>query len=44
MSPIIHDEQEFHDLVKDVFDQVTQRVSYTKKWAKEFHVFQKISL
>ncbi len=44
MSPIIvQDEQEFFDLVKDVFDQVTQRVSYAKKWAKKFLDFQKLS-
>jgi len=32
MSPIVvSDEDEFHELVKDVFEQVTQRVSYAKK-------------
>jgi len=32
MSPIIvGDEDDFHDLVKDVFEQVTQRGSYGKK-------------
>jgi len=44
MSPIIvQDEDEFHDLVKDVFEQVTQRVSFAKKWAKQFLDFQKLS-
>ena len=44
MSPIIvQDEAEFHELVKDVFEQVTQRVSFAKKWAKKFLDFQKIS-
>jgi hypothetical protein len=44
MSPIIvDDEQEFHDLVKDVSEQVTQRVSYAKQWAKDFLDFQKLS-
>lgn len=44
MAPIIiEDEDEFHDLVKDVFEQVTQRVSFAKKWAKKFLDFQKLS-
>lgn len=44
MSPIIvGDEDEFHELVKDVFEQVTQRVSYAKKWCEKFLNFQKIS-
>lgn len=34
MSPII---------VKDEFDQLTQRVSYAKKWAEKFLDFQKLS-
>ena len=42
MSPIIvQDEAEFHELVRDVFDQVTQRVSFAKKWAAKFLDFQK---
>jgi transposase len=37
ISPIIvGDEDEFHELVKDVFEQVTQRVSYAKKWCEKF--------
>jgi len=44
MSPIIvGDENEFHELVKDVFEQVTQRVSYAKKWCEKFLNFQKLS-
>jgi transposase len=44
MSPIIvHNEREFHELVKDVFGQVTQRVSFAKKWAKKFLDFGKLS-
>ncbi|WP_313690516.1 IS630 family transposase [Halobellus marinus] len=44
MAPIIvTDEDEFHDLVKDVFEKVTQRVSYAKKWCKKFLDFQKLS-
>jgi len=44
MSPIIvQDEAEFHELVRDVFDQVTQRVSFAKKWAAKFLDFQKMS-
>jgi len=42
MSPIIvNDEDEFHDLVKDTFDQVTQRVSFAKDWCRQFLDFQK---
>jgi len=29
-SIIVEDEDEFHELVKDVFDQVTQRISFAK--------------
>ena len=44
MSPIIvQDEAEFQELVKDVFEQVTQRISFAKKWAEKFLDFQKIS-
>lgn len=44
MAPIIvEDEQEYHELVKDVFEQVTRRVSFAKKWAEEFLDFQKLS-
>ena len=44
MSPIIvDDENEFHELVKDVFAQVTQRVSFAKNWCEKFLDFQKLS-
>jgi transposase len=44
MAPIIvEDEAEFHQLVKDVFGEVTQRVSFAKKWATQFLDFQKLS-
>jgi len=44
MAPIIvDDEDEFHELVKDVFEQVTRRVSYAKKWCEKFLNFQKLS-
>ena len=44
MSPIIvQDEAEFHELVKDVFEQVTHQISFAKKWAEKFLDFQKIS-
>ena len=44
MSPIIvQDEAEFHELVRNVFEQVTQRISFAKKWAEKFLDFQKIS-
>jgi transposase len=42
-SMIVQDEPEFHNLVKDVFEQVTQRVSFAKKWAEKFLDFQKLS-
>lgn len=42
MAPIIvEDEDEFHELVKDVFDQVTQRISFAKDWCQKFLDFQK---
>jgi len=42
MAPIIvENEDEFHELVKDVFDQVTQRVSFAKSWCEKFLDFQK---
>jgi len=41
MAPIIvEDEDEFHELVKDVFDQVTQRISFAKDWCEKFLDFQ----
>lgn len=33
----------FNELVKDVFDQVIQRVSFARKWAAKFLDFQKLS-
>ena len=44
MAPIIvDDEDEFHELVKDVFDRVTQRISFAKTWCEKFLDFQKLS-
>ena len=44
MAPIIvEDEDEFHELVKDVFERVTERVSYAKQWCEKFLNFQKLS-
>ena len=37
MAPIIvEDEDEFHELVKDVLDQVTQRISFARDWCQKF--------
>ena len=42
MAPIIvEDEDEFHELVKNVFNQVTQRISFAKNWCEKFLDFQK---
>jgi len=42
MAPIIvEDEDEFHELVKDVFDQVTQRISFARDWCEKFLDLQK---
>jgi len=42
ISPItVYNEREFHQLVKDVFDQVTQRISFAKKWVEKFLDFGK---
>ena len=44
MSPIhVGDEDVFNELAKDIFEQVTQRVSYIKKWCEKFLNFQKLS-
>ena len=44
MPPItVQDEAEFHELVKNVFERVKQRVSFAKKWAEKSLDFQKIS-
>jgi len=45
MAPIIvEDEDEFVELVKDVFDQVTQRISFAKDWCQKLLDLQKFSL
>jgi transposase len=38
---IVEDEDEFHKLVKDVFDQVTHCISFSKDWCQKFLDFQK---
>ncbi|CCC41343.1 IS630-like element ISHwa7 family transposase [Haloquadratum walsbyi] len=38
---IVEDEDEFHELVRDVFDQVTQRISFAKDWCQKFLDLQK---
>jgi len=44
MAPVIvEDKDEFHELVKDVFERVTRRVSYAKQWCEKFLNFQKLS-
>jgi hypothetical protein len=44
MAPIIvEDEDEFHELVKDVFAQVTQRISFARDWCQKFLDFQRFS-
>ncbi|MFC6767630.1 IS630 family transposase [Natrinema soli] len=44
MCPIIvEDEDEFKDLVEDTFDQITERISFAKKWCQKFLYFQKLS-
>lgn len=44
MSPIVvQNETEFHELVKDVCEQVTRRISFAKKWCEKFLNFQKLS-
>ncbi len=38
---MIHDRNPLsHELVTDVFEQVTQQVSFAKKWGKKFFDFQ----
>ncbi|ELZ07528.1 IS630-type transposase ISHwa7 [Natrialba aegyptia DSM 13077] len=40
MAPsIVENEDEFKELVKDTFDQITQRISFAKKWCPEFLSF-----
>ena len=44
MCPIIvENEAEFKDLVQDMFEQITRRVSYAKSWCEKFLDFQKLS-
>lgn len=44
MCPIIvESEDEFKDLVQDVFERITRRVSYAKSWSEKFLDFQKLS-
>jgi transposase len=44
MAPIIvENEDEFHELVKDTFEYLTQRVSYAKQWTEDFLNLQKLS-
>ena len=44
MAPIVvEDEDEFKDLVQDTFEQITQRISFAKKWCKKFLDFHKLS-
>ncbi len=44
MAPIVvDDEDEFKELVKDTFEQITQRVSFAEKWCQKFISFQKFS-
>ena len=41
-APIIAEgEDEFHELVKDVFGQVTQRISFAGDWCQKVLDFQK---
>ena len=42
MAPIIvEDEPEFKELVKETFEQITERISFAKKWCEKFLDFQK---
>ena len=42
MTPIIAEgEDEFHELVKDVFGQVTQRISFAGDWCQKILDFQR---
>jgi len=44
MCPIIvENENEFKDLVQETFEQITERVSFAKKWCQKFLDFQKLS-
>ena len=44
MCPIIVENQnEFKDPVQEMFEQITERVSFAKKWCQKFLDFQKLS-
>ena len=44
MCPItVDDEDEFKNLVQETFDQITERISFAKKWCQQFLEFQKLS-
>jgi hypothetical protein len=44
MAPIIvEDEDEFENLVRDTFEQITRRVSFAKKWCEKSLDFQRLS-
>jgi transposase len=44
MCPIVvEDEEEFKDLVQETFEQITERISFAKKWCEKFLDFQKLS-
>ena len=44
MAPIIvEDEDEFKELVKETFAQITNRISFAKKWCQKFISFRKLS-
>lgn len=44
MCPIIvESEEEFKDLVRDVFEQITRRISYAQSWCEKFLDLQKLS-
>jgi len=44
MCPIIvENEEEFKDLVRETFEQITERVSFTKKWCQKFLDPRKLS-
>ena len=44
MAPIIvEDESAFKELVKETFEQITERISFAQKWCEKFLDFQKLS-
>ena len=40
---IVEDVAEFKDLVHETFEQITERISFAKKWCQKFLDFQKLS-